>query len=77
MSKKSNESVEAPGAETQTFSVVKVREMVKNDLHAALLLLDAVYRDPATLEALSDFIYGRYQNAQHKKELDNQTKLNV
>lgn len=79
MDKKNQKSVsESPGDSTpKNFTIGQVREMVKKDAHTALLLLDAIYRDQPTLEAISDYLHGRYMNAKHQAELKNQTKLEV
>lgn len=71
----------APGAETEktekTITIEEVREFIKRDLNACINMLDAIYRDQATLEMLADVLHGRYMNAKHKQELQNQTKLEI
>lgn len=72
-----NNNVASPGEATKLLSIEDIRRMVKMDTNAALLLLDAIYRDQSTLEAISDYLHGRYMNAKHKEDLEKQTKLDV
>lgn len=64
-----------PGSEPKVFTAKEVREFVKRDCNAALLLLDAIYRDPNTLDAVADYLHGRYMNSKHKEELSKQQPL--
>lgn len=77
MKKKTDDSEEAPGADskTKTFDINQIREFVQRDLGVAITLLDAMYKDPATCNAVADFLFGRYMNSKHKEELDKQTKM--
>lgn len=61
----------------KTFTPAEVREMVKRDVHTALLLLDAIYRDQDCINAVGDYLYGRYQNSKHREELKKQTELDL
>lgn len=78
MEKKSSVS-DSPGEaqNKQTFTLEQVREMIKKDTQTAILMLEAIYRDQNTLEAIADYLHGRYMNTKHKEELDKQTKLDV
>lgn len=76
---KTNGSVsEAPGAEVKKKppSVADVKEFAKRDLNSAVMLLDAIYRDDALLEAIAVLLHGRYLNHLHKKELESQVEIN-
>lgn len=70
----------AKGAQGVNFdvkapSIEEVRRFLKVDLSTAIVLLEAVYKDQATCDALADFLHGRYMNHLHKKELDAQQEL--
>jgi len=73
---KAAQGAESP-EEKKPLDIGQVREFVKRDLAACINMLDAIYRDQATTEMLSDILYGRYLNAKHKDELEKQTKLPV
>jgi len=79
MNNQNGKVAEALGAEAtkKVFTPDEVRTLVKRDVHTAILLLDAIYRDPNTLDAVADYLYGRYQNAKHKEELEAQGSLNL
>lgn len=55
--------------------VNQVREFLKRDLSAAIHMLEAVYRDQDTLNALADYLHGRLMNAKQKHELSKQPEL--
>lgn len=57
--------------------VGKVREMLKRDLGVAVTVLDAVYRDPNTLNSLADFLHGRMLNEKNREEIKKQGKLDL
>lgn len=74
MSKSKNDGVGSQG-ESQpkaTFTLEEVKTFVKRDVNSAILLLDAIYRDPNTLDAVAEYLHGRYMNAKHKEELSKQ-----
>lgn len=62
---------------TKVFTTTEVRDFVKRDINAAIMCLDAIYKDPNTLDALADYLHGRYMNAKHSEELAKQSKLEV
>jgi len=69
---------EVPGTDTpKPLSLEEVRRFVKHDVSSMMHLLDAIYRDQATMDMIADILYGRYLNAKHKDELEKQTKLEV
>lgn len=61
----------------KVFTPEQVREFVKRDVNAAILLLESIYRDVDTLNAVSDYLHGRYLNAKHKEELSKQQELDL
>lgn len=56
-------------------SIGKVREMCKRDLGVALTMLEAIYRDENTLNAVADYLHGRMVNEKNRQELKKQTEL--
>lgn len=52
------------GVETQQVTKDQMREKLISDLGRALSCLDAIYQDPAALNALVDVMYGRWMNYQ-------------
>lgn len=59
----------------EVTSLPQVREFLKRDLSTAIHMLDAVYRDANTLNALADYLYGRLQNLKNQEELKKQPQL--
>lgn len=77
MNDKKSNGVESPQGTIKPVSLEQVRQWVKRDCNNALLLLEAIYRDPNTLDAVSEYLHGRHMNAVHKQELDNQKELDL
>jgi len=73
MEKTEKKQGKAQGAKTLTES--EFRKMVETDLRTAYSFLAAVHNDKATLDALNEYLYGRYLNQLHKAELESQTKI--
>lgn len=79
MEKNAQNGKSAQGAENtpKNLSIEDVRGYVKKDLGVCIHMLDAIYKDQATVDMVADILYGRYLNAKHKEELEKQTKLGV
>lgn len=58
-------------------TIDQVRGYVKDDIARALNLLDSVYRDVNTMNALADFLHGRLMNAYNAEALKKQTELEL
>lgn len=68
------------GSEAQTKRIVTLQDAqtwLKRDLQICIACLDAIYKDPNTLNALAEFLHGRYLNNLHQEELKNQTELEI
>lgn len=63
------------GKSLQPPTIQEVRKMLKTDLQICLHLLESVYKDQATCDALADYLHGRFMNHWHKKELDAQREV--
>lgn len=70
---------EAQGAETQELpkvpTIQEVRNFLKKDLGMCITMLDAIYKDPNTLNSLADFLHGRFINQREAEAIKNQQKL--
>lgn len=83
MKNKNDQGASAQGANVSQEEAMKkvtlpqVKEFLKRDLNVCLHLLDSVYRDQATLDALAEFLYGRLQNDLHRKDLEKQGKIEL
>lgn len=55
--------------------VTKVRELVKKDLSVCLNLLEAIYRDENTLNAVADYLHGRMVNEKNRQEIKKQAEI--
>lgn len=53
----------------------QVHEFLKKDLQVAINCLDAIYRDQDLLNAMTDFMFGRFKNAKHKEALNGKGKV--
>lgn len=65
--------IEAVGRTT----VEDVRTFLKKDLSTCIHMLDAIYRDVNTFNALADYLHGRLMNAKHQEELKKQQELDL
>lgn len=61
----------------KVFTLDEVKVFVKRDVQAALLLLDAIYRDQNTCDMVAEYLHGRYMNSKHKDELLKQQDLKL
>lgn len=77
MNDKKANGVETPKGRLKPVSLEQVKQWVKRDCNNALLLLEAIYRDPNTLDAVSEYLHGRHMNAVHKEELEQQKELDL
>lgn len=58
-----------PTVPSEDITAEKLQEYLKNDLQIAIACLDAIYRDPDLLIAISQFMHGRFMNHRAAKEL--------
>lgn len=80
MKDKTSDEDHAPKGSSESekvFDINQVRGFVKRDLGVAITLLEAMYKDPATCDAIADYLHGRYMNAKHADDLRRQTKIPV
>jgi len=77
MEKNGHKVSEALGADPQRKAVTiqEVRGYVRKDLQTAIMLLDAIYKDQPTCDALADYLHGRFLNHLHQEELKKQPEL--
>lgn len=71
MKKEQLNGVKAQGAENTekvevTLDVVK--KWLRHDLGAAISCLNAIQTDPALMDAVAEFMYGRFINSVNKQE---------
>lgn len=59
------------------LTVGEVEVLLKRDLSACLLMLQAVHDDVDVLRGLANFIHGKYLNQLHQKELELQEELKL
>lgn len=76
MENKNKNGSSAQGAE-QPLTLTMVKDFTKKDIACCMHLLEAIYRDQPTMDALADYLFGRYMNAKHKEDLERQTKLDI
>lgn len=69
------EEIENKVSQLPPPTIEEVRKYLKADLQMCIMLLDSVYKDQATCEALADYLHGRFMNHRHKKELESQEEL--
>jgi len=74
---KTSKNGSASQGERKVLTEAEFRKMIENDLTSAMHFLNAVRTDTPTLDQLTTFLYGRYQNQLHKAELESQTKIEV
>lgn len=55
----------------------EVQEFVKRDVGVCIAMLSAVHNDKPTMDALAEYLHGRYMNALHQEELKAQGNLNL
>lgn len=79
MEKNTKNDVPALGAETtrKPLSEDEFKKMVSTDLKTAVSFLMAILNDEPTIAAVNEYLYGRYLNQLHAKDLEAQTKLPV
>lgn len=76
--KTKNGVAEAPqGGEPQkkVLTLSDVKGLLKRDLQSSMHMLSAIHDDVDTLNALAEFLHGKYMNAKHAEELAKQTEL--
>lgn len=68
---------EAPQGRTEpkVLTLNDVQNLLKRDLHACLLMLQAVHDDQDVLNVLAGVLHGKYLNSRHKAELEMQTEI--
>jgi len=60
----------------KTFTESEFRKMIENDLKSSVSFLMAVVNDPNTINAINEYMYGKYLNQIHQKELQDQMEIN-
>lgn len=69
------EPPKAGGQEKKPLTVSDVEGLLKRDLHACLLMLQALRDDQDVLSSLAVVLHGKYMNKLHKDELDKQLEI--
>jgi len=72
---KNKKECTAQGAENSVKTLADCRLAVKRDLTNAYYLIHSILEDENTLNTLADFLWGRLQNMQYRKELEKQEEI--
>lgn len=59
----------------KVLDLPQVQSLLKRDLHACLLMLQAIHDDQDALDGLALILHGKYLNSLHKAELDKQLEI--
>lgn len=76
--KTSNGVADSPKVGEPQKKVLKlddVKGLLKRDVHACMLMLQAIYDDQDVMDVLATSLHGKYLNKLHKDELEKQGNL--
>lgn len=71
------ESPKVGDQEKKTLGLKDVQELLKRDMGACILMLQAIHDDPDVMDSLAVVLHGKYMNRLHKADLEKQTELAI